>query len=239
MFYSVFGPKTYLGINMFCYFMALVLLLMCARINPPAFEKLVDLSSEDDVKKGNWQLSKTQWRAFMALPALSALGSVLMSLSPSFGMNQANYVLPVLGLSLSPVLMLLFSRCLGQIIGPFIVPRAWFKNLSSSKLLKVITLSAFFALYAAAFYVEALLLKCFLIILAHVFSNVFYVLGMYVLQSHFRSEEIGRVATRQYQINLLLMIFCPLVSGALAPVIGFVPTAAIFLGLVLCSLLAI
>lgn len=105
-----------------------------------------------------------RWEAFISLPVLACLGSVLTSLPPTFGLNEEQYVVPGLSLMLSPVLLLLFSRCLGQMIGPIVIPGSLFEHLVGSKVLKIGTLVTFFALYVAAYLASSLMAKCSLII---------------------------------------------------------------------------
>jgi hypothetical protein len=123
-------------------------------------------------------------------------------------------------LSISVPLLLMLAKTKGQFIGPWVVRRLGLDDVSRSQTLMMTCLLVFLACYAAVFSFSVLALSFFLVVIAHVFSNIVFTLSFVQFRKAFSAEQIGPAATRQYQISLVIMILTSTTVGYLTRYFG-------------------
>jgi hypothetical protein len=133
-----------------------------------------------------------------------------------------------LGLVINPVLMLLFARCIGQLIGPLVVSQKMVDYLFGSSLGKAGLGLMFFMMYLLAFYSSHFLLTFIAVVLAHIASNILYAVAYSTMLSRFSEQEIGPVSVLIYQITTLLLAVLALPAGFFANEYGLLNTLLLF-----------
>lgn len=179
------------------------------------------------------EFSPTRKRAFFLLPLLSTLGTPAMALLPVIGLKYGQNI-KIFGLILTPALLFMFAKTLGQLLGPSLLsPRSIERNFSNTSLLIFCSFS-FIGLYILASYSMNLPLALLMVISAHTLSNVIYTIGTYSAKIYFNAEEIAAVSSCQYQLQLAAITILSLIAGTIT---DYIPLSfAIGLGLPLVIL---
>lgn len=176
----------------------------------------------------SWKaLNHQQKLSFILMPTLIIVGTPATSLLPSiysnfYGNDISNYFM------ISPVLLLLVFRSIGQFIGPLIIKGEKFDALSQNS--KIIYFSLFFFLgtYIFIFSTNNFYCALMLVVLAHIASNVIFSLAIYLTLASFNTEEIAKISSFQYQINQLVITLTAILSGISANYLGGRLTIIIF-----------
>ena len=156
-----------------------------------------------------------------------------MALLPVIGLKYGQNI-KIFGLILTPALLIMFAKTVGQLLGPTLLsPHSIERNFSNTKLLMFCSFS-FIGLYVLASYSMNLPLALLMIIGAHTLSNVIYTIGTYSAKIYFNAEEIASVSSCQYQLQLAAITILSLVAGAITDYIPL--SVAIGLGLPLVIL---
>lgn len=171
-------------------------------------------------------LSQRQKISFILMPTLIIVGAPATSLLPSlysnFSGSEFNHYL------ISPVLLLLVFRSIGQFLGPLVIKSDNFDNLSQDARVIYFSLLFFLVTYIFIFSINNFFIVLMLIVIAHISSNVVYSLAIYLTLASFTSDEIAKISSFQYQINQLVITFVSIFSGILANFIGGKLTIIIF-----------
>jgi MFS family permease len=218
LLFDRFGAKSYLWIDFSTYLVAATAFLFSRFFTSMRLEAVpIALQS---AKTFSWgMLSKAQLRGFLLLPALTLVGTPAITALPLLGQKFGSQI-EVSGIIFTPALLFIFAKCLGQMIGPFLIPNGSFEKYGRSERLFWTLLMVFVALYSFVAQVKLLILALLFVVLAHICSNMVYALGIHQMQTSFSEVEIGAVSSRIYQIQILIMTVVSLVTGGL---VGILP----------------
>jgi predicted MFS family arabinose efflux permease len=183
----------------------------------------------------NLQLTQVFWKraftsrqklAFILMPTLIIIGTPPTSLLPSiynhFPTNEvSNFII-------SPVMTLILFRSIGQFIGPMLINNDRFEAFASNKQIISLCLLFFIATYSLIFHTDSYYLALFLIVVAHVASNVVFTLATYSMLASFSTEEIAQVSATQYQINQIVITLTAILGGVMANFLGGQLTIILF-----------
>lgn len=154
-------------------------------------------------------LSKTQKNVLIMFIWIALTCSAPMALLPSIGQQFTAVNL----LGLSPTLMLLCSRTIGQMFAPILATMLGIEKISRSRLLLVIMLLSYLMCYAGAFAQSSLLLSCILVITAHFCSNIVFTTAQYRLLKEFSVKTIGWAAAFNYRAMTLSTVTITFIAG--------------------------
>ncbi|QCE33660.1 MFS transporter [Acetobacteraceae bacterium] len=211
--YGKIENSTYLLTDLFSYLIAIFFLFL--------LPKLGNLSKENPpVESLPNSLSSRQHASLYLLPALAATSAAAMSLLPT-----------LIHASQKDLLLLLFSRSLGQLMGPFLIKEERYKNHSSFFIF--ICLLIFIGCYLCVPLTQSFLIALVLVFSAHIFSNIVYSLGWYSLLTNFNQQQIAAASANSYQKQIFVSAIVSLLAGILADKIGS------SLSLFLCSFIGL
>ena len=197
----------------------------------PTFTNLVT-KSHVNMKKQMPKLHRVRLRAFLLLPAIAACTGSALALLPALGERFAT--LHVASFAVSSTVLLIFARTIGQAIGPFVLPPARVNALFGMNYMIIGLVSAYIWLYTIAFSTSlttaALLLVILLVILAHIASNIVFVVSNTAVFKYFTVAEIPLVSARINQLTTLILLVVAVVAGKIAT------ETSMMLGLIFISL---
>lgn len=200
--YGKICSEAFLLINLASYFIAVAVISFLPIINThPSHNNIV----EDLPVK----LSSRQVSCLYLLPSLAMVGSPAMSLLPTLVGNEAKG---------DTILYLLFSRGLGQLIGPFLVKEERYKNQSSSFIIACMVV--FILCYLFIPLSPYLIVSLLFVFIAHVFSNIIYSMGWYNILTNFRSEHVAAASASSYKRQIMIGAVASILSGLLADRMG-------------------
>lgn len=227
--YSIVGSFWFLVVDIFTYLIATALIVASYKIAGTYF---VGKSESDRAEEGfRWsQLNPTQKRVFLIMPLLALCCAPSMAVLPKHAEQLGGSAW-----MLTPVLLVLISRSSGQVFGPLVAGRLDFEKLISSRLAIPVCVFGFLILYAAAFHSSSLLLIGASVFMAHVLSNIVYILSFYGIPRYFDESIIGPVTARNYQLSVLSISLSALAGGWIAthyggqslPLLGAGPALAL------------
>lgn len=174
-------------------------------------------------------LTPKQRTSLYLLPALAMTGAPAMSLLPTLIHSGSG--------ERKTLLLLLFSRSLGQLLGPFLIKEERYKNQSS--LFIIACMTAFIVCYIFVPLTQFITVSLVLVFSAHVFSNVIYSFGWYNLLTNFENDQVAAASASSYRKQIVIGSVISIIAGVLADKIGS-HTALIICsttGLILSSLL--
>lgn len=160
---------------------------------------------------------------FIWLPLVTApLIVVLPARGAEFGLS-ANFI----GLAITPALLLICGRTIGQILGPLLAMTIDMSRLSQRTWSLSLSLLVFITAYAVAFVTPSLLAAVALCMLAHIASNVVYAVCNFQLMKAFEAEQIGWAAGLIYRVSTFAMGVIGIGAGALAGHFGWSSVVAV------------
>ncbi|MDW5416611.1 hypothetical protein R6242_08520 [Iodobacter sp. CM08] len=229
LIYPLVQHGVYFFIDAVSYLLAMACLIYSRSISPQQVVDKIEEAVEATLRFAS--LNGDKKCALLIMPLLTIISAPAMALLPVKGLAFAE--IKWLGLLIHPVLMLLFARCLGQLIGPLVVNQKIVDYLFGSSLGKSGLGLMFFMMYLLAFYSTSFTLVFIAVVLAHIASNMLYAVAYTTMLSRFSEQEIGPVSVLVYQITTLLLAGLALPAGFLANQYGLFNT------LLLCSLPAV
>ena len=201
--YGKVSSDTYLLVNLINYLLAILFIASLPR--------LVSFTHE----RGRAhclprQLSAKQRASLYLLPALAMTGAPAMSLLPTLIKTDNS--------EQETLLLLLFARSLGQLLGPFLVKEDRYKNPSA--LFIIGCLAAFILCYIFVPFSPLVTISLLLVFLAHIFSNIIYSIGWYSLLTHFEKHQVAAASASSYRKQIIIGAAVSIVAGWLAERIG-------------------
>ncbi|MFB2863153.1 MFS transporter [Aeromonas sp. MdU4] len=221
--YEKISSETFLLLNLASYFFAIVVISLLPIINKqPSQQNIIE-----DLPRN---LSTRQISSLYLLPALAMVGSPAMSLLPTLVGNENKG---------DTILYLLFSRGLGQLMGPFLVNEERYKSQSSSFI--IVCMIVFIVCYLLVPISPNLIVSLAFVFIAHIFSNIIYSMGWYNILTNFRNEHVAAASASSYKRQIVIGAVASILSGVLADRIGSGMALLVcsITGLVLSSLLII
>ncbi|WP_158997409.1 MFS transporter [Pigmentibacter ruber] len=224
LLYNYFSTKNYLILNILMYLISALLFL-----NSYYKNKLISIKNSDNYKNNEEiknksfikqqllffrNFSEEQKYSFLILIFLPIVTTPAISLLPTIG-NKYGTKIFIFGIILTPALGFILAKTIGQIMGPMLISGNQFEKLFKSKFIFLSCNFIFLFIYLVIYFIENIYLSIFLIILAHLFSNIVFSLGMFAVQRTFELKQILDVTTKQYQISTIAIAFIALLSGYL------------------------
>ena len=127
------GGRSFFIIDIITYVISAVMLYFASRLS------LIRINSEvNDIENQEKSyifrsFDAKKLNAFLLLPLLCLAMAPGMALLPYFGSKHGQSVI-FFGLTLTPAVVFIFAKCLGQMIGPFCVKDSWFQEFSEKPL---------------------------------------------------------------------------------------------------------
>lgn len=223
--FPICGARPFLIFDLSTYLVAIILICVAWRstrgIGP-------DTTKEDvrDVHRPRMHpMESQQRRAFVLTPVMAIVTGPAMALLPALGDRFA--ALRVGGLVVAPVIGVVFARSVGQLLGPFMLPVAATRVIYQSNFVRASTL-AFVGLYLVAFTTDHYWLLFFLVIFAHIVTNIVSTSSDIAVLAHFPAKALPFVMARRFQLQVVMFSLTGLLAAAIADayslVVGFVVT---------------
>ncbi|WP_404680212.1 MFS transporter [Raoultella terrigena] len=191
------------------------------RVGAPFVEHVRSLSSL------RWQtLTHSQRRAMLLLPLLAAAGAPAMALLPGLAPGALSSGSP----EQTTALALLFTRSLGQLVGPLLLNPARFEKNSSSNGLQIGCLAIFLLCYGLIPFATWPAVALALVFVAHIFSNVVFSLAVYALLRNFERQQVPAAIARSYRRQMAVSAIVSLGAGYCAEAIGAAGSLYLFSG---------
>ncbi|WP_312739641.1 hypothetical protein [Cedecea neteri] len=171
-------------------------------------------NASDKGEAFSWRnVTPVQKRSLLLLPSLALVGAPVMALLPALapalpGDNTAN------GLAL------LFARSVGQLLAPLLLSEKQVRNRAGKTFPLMLALLLFTLCYFAVAYSGTLWLALPLIVIAHLFSNWFYLVATLNVMDSFSSPQVGAAMAATWRLQLGITLVAPLVTGTIA---GYFP----------------
>ncbi len=211
--YGVIHSHTYLLVNLVSYIIAILFILVLPKLSGKHPQQVYAQDLPD-------RLSSEQRASLYVLPALAICGAPAMSLLPTLVHSHHDQQ--------ETMLFLLFSRSLGQLLGPFLVKEERYKHQSSRFI--IACLAAFISCYLLVPLTPFLFVSVLLVFSAHLFSNIVYSLGWYNLLTTFDKHQVAAASASSYRRQIVIGAVMSILAGLLADRLGS-PAA-----LVICSI---
>ncbi|QNW91571.1 MFS transporter [Acinetobacter seifertii] len=158
-----------------------------------------------------------------------------MALMPTLGklFPDLNFTF---GLTISAGIALIFSRGIGQVLGPIVLGKIGItKNLKNEKTIIYILL-IFIIFYSFIFLIKNIYIILCLIIFAHILSNIVFSISLYMMYSNFSENEISYFSTKSYQIGNFILLISSLLSIVL---VKYVTPYTAYITISIASMLAL
>lgn len=181
-----------------------VLLLFAAH---KAYQPVCTPEEGDVVQTLNWRgLTQLQRRSLLLLPSLALVGTPAMALLPALAPNFS-------GSSSDSGLMLLLARSVGQLIGPLMLSEAQLQRHAGKLNVLVTFLALFICCYALVSITDRQWLAMLLIVMAHIFTNIVYVLATLNIMRTFPVALTGRAMAKSWRLQLIITLILPVAAG--------------------------
>lgn len=170
-------------------------------------------------------LTVSQRRGILLLPLMAFSGAPAMALLPglvpiSLTGQEAQ----------TTALALLFSRSLGQLIGPLLLKPERFEKNSNSNVLLIGCLFTFIACYGLVPFSPSTYLALSLVFIAHVFSNVVFSLAVYTVLKSFDENHVSSAMAKSYRLQMLVTAVVSIGAGYCSEYMGVVFALYVFSG---------
>jgi hypothetical protein len=163
-----------------------------------------------DNERFSWRrLTPQQKRSLLLLPSLALVGAPVMALLPALA--------PALpGNNTDNGLILLFARSVGQLLAPLVLSERQVRYRASATLPLTIALLLFTLCYFAVAQSGSLWIAVPLIVIAHLFSNWFYLVATLNVMDSFPSRHVGPAIASSWRLQLCITLLVPLITGGIA-----------------------
>ena len=179
-------------------------LLFAAHRNYRAVEQL----KNGEVGMGlKWrELNQLQRRSLLLLPSLALVGAPAMALLPALAVNFSGEVTDT-------GLMLLLARSFGQLTGPLLLSETQLKRYSGKLNVFVVFLALFICCYALVSVTHNQGIAMLLIVAAHIFTNIVYVLATLNIMRNFPASLTGSAMAKSWRLQLVITLILPVIAG--------------------------
>ncbi|NIY47179.1 MFS transporter [Cedecea colo] len=182
-------------------------LLFAAHRNYRAVEQLKSGEAGGELR---WrELNQLQRRSLLLLPSLALVGAPAMALLPALAVNFSGEVTDT-------GLILLLARSFGQLIGPLLLSEAQLKHYSGKLNVFVVFLALFICCYALVSITHSQGMAMLLIVAAHIFTNIVYVLATLNIMRTFPAAVTGMAMAKSWRLQLAITLFLPVIAGLAA-----------------------
>jgi hypothetical protein len=172
-----------------------------------AYQPICTPEHSEVVQALNWRgLTQRQRRSLLLLPSLALVGAPAMALLPALAPNFN-------GSSSDSGLMLLLARSVGQLIGPLLLSEAQLQRHAGRLNVAVTFLALFICCYALVSITDRQWLAMLLIVMAHIFTNIVYVLATLNIMRTFPVALTGRAMAKSWRLQLVITLILPVAAG--------------------------
>jgi DHA3 family macrolide efflux protein-like MFS transporter len=151
-------------------------------------------------------LNEIQRRSLLLLPSLALVGAPAMALLPALAPHFNGEVTDT-------GLMLLLARSFGQLIGPLLLTEAQLARQSGKLHAPVIFLALFICCYVLVSITHRQGLAMLLIVAAHIFTNIVYVLATLNIMRTFPAALTGTAMAKSWRLQLTITMILPVAAG--------------------------
>ena len=206
LLYGHVPPSGLLALDAISFVLSIGLLIAAHRVFRGVARHAVEVSTG----KIRWRaLPLQRKRSLLMLPALALVGAPAMALLPALAPQFG-------GEATSAGLMLLLARSLGQLIGPLLLTEAQLERQSGKFSLPILFLTLFISCYVLVALTDKQWLAMLLIILAHIFTNIVYVLATLTIMRTFPAAQTGMAMAKSWRIQLIITLILPVLAGLAA-----------------------
>ncbi|RKQ39643.1 MFS transporter [Enterobacter sp. R1(2018)] len=152
------------------------------------------------------ELNELQRRSLLLLPALALVGAPAMALLPALAPHFSGEVTDT-------GLMLLLARSFGQLIGPLLLSEAQLARQSGKLHAPVFFLALFICCYVLVSVTHSQGLAMLLIVAAHIFTNIVYVLATLNIMRTFPAVLTGTAMAKSWRLQLAITMVLPVIAG--------------------------
>lgn len=179
-------------------------LLFAAHRNYRAVEQLKNGEAGGELR---WRaLNQLQRRSLLLLPSLALVGAPAMALLPALAVNFSGEVTDT-------GLMLLLARSFGQLAGPLLLSETQLKRYSGKMNIFVVFLALFICCYALVSVTHHQGIAMLLIVAAHIFTNIVYVLATLNIMRTFPASLTGSAMAKSWRLQLVITLILPVIAG--------------------------
>lgn len=230
LLYSYFNTENYLLINLFAYIISSFIYIIAYFKKKKISIKNLNIYEKSSSNKNKISLNKhflffnnfpkDKKYPFFILIYLPIITTPCISLLPTIG-NKYGSNYNILGITLTPALLFILSKTIGQMIGPMLIKNSMFEKIFNNKSIFIKCNFLFLLMYLIIYFIDNIYISIILIIFAHIFSNIVFSLGMFATQRTFNIDEISDVSAKQYQISTFSMAIISLICGFLVQYIPY------------------
>jgi hypothetical protein len=166
-----------------------------------------DMGEKETEVALRWRtLSQRQRRGLLMLPALALVGAPAMALLPALATHFG-------GETVDTGLMLLLARSTGQLIGPLLLSENQLRRYTDKISFAIIFFALFIICYGLVSVTNRQWLAMMLIVLAHISTNIVYVLATLNIMRSFPASLTGKAMAKSWRLQLLITLILPLIAG--------------------------
>lgn len=208
LLYGRLATSAILALDALSFVLGIVLLFAAHRVYRP----VCALENREILPNLNWrELTHLQRRSLLFLPAIAFVGAPAMALLPALAPN-------FIGSSSDSGLMLLLARSVGQFIGPLLLSEEQLQRHSGKLDVLIVSLALFICCYALVSITDKQWLAMLLIVIAHIFTNIVYVLATLNIMQTFPASITGRAMAKAWRFQLIITLILPVIAGFAADI---------------------
>ncbi|MGB7800379.1 MFS transporter [Buttiauxella sp.] len=208
LLYGHIAVASLLALDAMSFVLGIVLLFAAHR----AYRPVSAQENGEVISNLNWrELTQLQRRSLLFLPAIAFVGAPAMALLPALAPNFG-------GSSSGSGLMLLLARSVGQLIGPLLLSEAHLQRHTGKINVLIISLALFICCYALVSITDRQWLAMLLIVMAHIFTNIVYVLATLNIMQTFPASITGRAMAKAWRFQLIITLILPVIAGFAADI---------------------
>ena len=217
--YSFLGSFRFVLVDMLSYFISCFFTLKAFKSRQTNFSPQLDISEKYRpftlLKNTTIDQKKAIFLNLLLIINCSPCTALLSSLSGEYRneWSKINFFLPL-------ALVLISLKVLGQILGPLFVSKFRLDELLKVKLIVPSCIFLFLVFYYLIFSVPNVFVLFLLVVIAHIFSNIVFILGYYSFLRFFDDKQIGSYSVLSHQLSIFFLVISSLWSGWVAEVYG-------------------
>lgn len=217
--YSFLGSIRFVLVDMLSYFVSCFFTWKAYNFRPSNFAPQVEVSERYRpltlLKNTTFDQKKAIFLNLLLIVNCSPCTALLSSLSSEYRdeWSKINFFLPL-------ALVLISFKVLGQVLGPFCVSKFKLDELLKVKLIVPSCIFLFLIFYFFIFSTPNIYLLFLFVVIAHIFSNVVFILGYYSFLRFFDDKQIGSYSVLSHQLSIFLLVLSSLWSGWVAEAYG-------------------
>jgi hypothetical protein len=211
IFYLVTPPLLYLGIDLASFIAAAVLI----RSSQKRVPKMAAAAKSETVTGRTLGTRHGLAVPLLINAALALVTTPALALLPAVAQHfEASRV--GLTFSISTVVVLIFARSLGQIIGPLLTTDAIINRFLTARWTMLLPAAGYLVLYVMVATTSNFLAAFVLVVAAHICSNLVFTTAQVAILRSFSKERIADASALSMQLQVLVMSALSIVTGLAA-----------------------